>query len=121
MTNDSSIARHIRVTGIVQGVGFRPFVWRLAQELQLNGWVRNDAQGVQIAAQGTRLQIDALLERLRSEAPVLARVDSVQSTDAVLDTLDTFSILASVTGQSNTAIGPDVAVCPDCLAVVRRT
>jgi len=112
----SLIAHRIRVTGIVQGVGFRPFVWRLAQELQLSGWVRNDAQGVEISVQGTRLQIDALLERLRSEAPVLARVDSVHSTDAVLDTLDTFSILASVTGPSNTAIGPDVAVCPDCLA-----
>ena len=116
MTNDSSIARHIRVTGIVQGVGFRPFVWRLAQELQLSGWVRNDAQGVEIAAQGTRLQIDALLERLRSEAPVLARVDSVQTQEAALGTLGTFSILASVAGQSSTAIGPDVAVCPDCLA-----
>ena len=116
MTNASRIARRIRVSGIVQGVGFRPFVWRLAQELQLSGWVRNDAQGVEIAAQGTRLQIDALLERLRSEAPVLARVDSVQSTDTVLEALGTFSILASVTGQSSTSIGPDVAVCPDCLA-----
>ena len=85
----SLIARRIRVSGIVQGVGFRPFVWRLAQELQLSGWVRNDALGVEIAAQGTKAQIAALLERLRSEAPVLARVDSVHSTDAVLDGLST--------------------------------
>jgi hydrogenase maturation protein HypF len=47
------IARRIRVTGIVQGVGFRPFVWRLAQELTLTGWVRNDPYGVEIAAQAT--------------------------------------------------------------------
>ena len=116
MTNATCIARRIRVSGIVQGVGFRPFVWRLAQELQLSGWVRNDALGVEIAAQGTKAQIAALLERLRSEAPVLARVDSVHSTDAVLDGLSTFSILPSVAGPSSTAIGPDVAVCPDCLA-----
>ena len=109
------IARHILVTGIVQGVGFRPFVWRLAQELQLSGWVRNDARGVEISAHGSTSHMDLLLERLRSEAPVLARVDSIQSQDVALGTLGTFSILPSVAGQSNTAIGPDVAVCPDCL------
>ena len=112
----SLIARRIRVSGIVQGVGFRPFVWRLAQELQLSGWVRNDALGVEIAAQGSASQMAALLERLRSEAPVLARVDNVQTREAVPAALVTFSILPSVTGQSSTAIGPDVAVCPDCLA-----
>ena len=67
------LARRIRVSGIVQGVGFRPFVWRLAQELKLCGWVRNDAQGVEIAAQGTAAQITALLMRLRTDAPALAR------------------------------------------------
>ncbi|EKE17284.1 MAG: hypothetical protein ACD_10C00529G0004, partial [uncultured bacterium] len=45
------ITQHIRVTGVVQGVGFRPFVWRLAQQLGLTGWVRNDAQGVEILVQ----------------------------------------------------------------------
>ena len=73
------IARRIRVTGIVQGVGFRPFVWRLAQELALTGWVRNDDDGVEIAAQGGAAQIAALLQRIQAEAPALARVDTLQA------------------------------------------
>ncbi len=110
------LARRITVSGIVQGVGFRPFVWRLAQELKLRGWVRNDAQGVEISAQGGAAQIAALLERLRTDAPALARVDAVQAENAESDGAAGFNIIASVSGRSTTAIGPDVAVCPDCLA-----
>jgi hydrogenase maturation protein HypF len=109
------LARRVRVSGIVQGVGFRPFVWRLAQELQLCGWVRNDTQGVEISAQGSAAQIAALLDRLRTDAPILARVDDVQIQNAEPDGATGFNIIASVSGRSNTAIGPDVAVCPDCL------
>ena len=70
----TDIARRIRVTGIVQGVGFRPFVWRLAQDLKLTGWVRNDAWGVEISAQGTAPKLAELLRRLKTDAPPLARV-----------------------------------------------
>lgn len=110
------VARRIRVTGIVQGVGFRPFVWRLAQELGLVGWVRNDAQGVEIAAQGAQVQVLALLGRLRAEAPVLARIDTIDAQDTQSEELSTFTIIDSTLGRAATAIGPDVAVCPDCLA-----
>jgi len=110
------IARRIRVTGIVQGVGFRPFVWRLAQELQLAGWVKNDAGGVEIVVEGASDEVAALLRRLSAEAPPLARVDSVQSDDAVPDGLPAFTIGASARGQTATAVGPDVGVCADCLA-----
>ena len=110
------LARRIRVSGIVQGVGFRPFVWRLAQELNLCGWVRNDAQGVEISAQGSAAQIAALLERLRTDAPALARVDDVQAENADPAESTGFNIIASVSGRSATAIGPDVAVCTNCLA-----
>lgn len=109
------VARRIRVTGIVQGVGFRPFVWRLAQELQLTGWVRNDALGVEIAAQGTESQFAELLQRLRTEAPPLARIDAVEVREMVADQWTGFAIVSSIRGQSATAIGPDVAVCADCL------
>ncbi len=112
----SVIARRIRVSGVVQGVGFRPFVWRLAQELHLSGWVRNDGEGVHIAAQGSAEQIDALLVRLRSDAPALARVDAITVHDATPDSSSDFRITGSVAGRSSTAIGPDVAVCPDCLS-----
>ncbi len=110
------VARRIRVVGVVQGVGFRPFVWRLARELQLGGWVRNDAGGVEIAAEGPRARIAALLQRLRAEAPPLARVDDVRAEDAAPAGLSEFTIAASARGRAATAIGPDVGVCPDCLA-----
>ena len=118
MTRTNSIARQIRVSGIVQGVGFRPFVWRLAQQLNLSGWVRNDAQGVEILAQGRTTDLDDLLTRLQSEAPAMALVDAVQVQDVTPTTLSGFNILPSVQGQtsSRTAIGPDVGLCPDCLA-----
>lgn len=110
------VARRIRVTGIVQGVGFRPFVWRLAQELKLVGWVRNDSDGVEIAAEGAAAPLAELLERLRSDAPALARIDSVLAEDAEPGGLPDFTIIDSVSGRTTTAIGPDVAVCSDCLA-----
>jgi hydrogenase maturation protein HypF len=109
------LTQHIRVTGVVQGVGFRPFVWRLAQQLDLHGWVRNDAQGVEILAQGSPPHLTELLQRLHTDAPLLARVDSVQAQLLPTEPFTAFSIIASQSGQASTAIGPDVAVCADCL------
>lgn len=108
-------SKHIRVTGIVQGVGFRPFVWRLAQQLALTGWVRNDALGVEIMAQGSQPGLAELLQRLRTDPPPLARVDNVRAQDMVTEPFAAFSIVPSQSGQASTAIGPDVAVCADCL------
>lgn len=108
-------ARRIRVTGIVQGVGFRPFVWRLAHDLALNGWVRNDAAGVEIAVEGEPQQLAQMERRLRTEAPPLARVDSVTPTDTALSNHRTFSIVDSAGGETSTTIGPDAGVCADCL------
>ncbi|HEY8907975.1 MAG TPA: acylphosphatase, partial [Rhodoferax sp.] len=71
------IHAHIRVSGQVQGVGFRPFVFKLAQELGLVGWVRNDSEGVEIAVEGKRTRVMRLIERLQTEPPALARVESV--------------------------------------------
>ncbi len=116
MTALTLLTQQIRVTGIVQGVGFRPFVWRLAQQLGLTGWVRNDAQGVEILAQGGQSALSEMLVRLRTDAPPLARVDSVQAQDLVAEPFAAFSIIASQSGQAATAIGPDVAVCDECLA-----
>jgi len=115
MAASSFLSQHIRVIGIVQGVGFRPFVWRLAQQLGLRGWVRNDAQGVEILAQGSPPGLAELLERLRLDAPPLARVDGVQAQDLVAEPFTAFNIIASQSGQAATAIGPDTAVCDACL------
>ena len=69
------------VRGIVQGVGFRPFVYRLAQQLSLSGWVQNDGHGVTIEAQGPIAALSALALRLREEAPALARIDQLEAVD----------------------------------------
>ncbi len=111
------IHAQIRVSGQVQGVGFRPFVFRLAHELGLAGWVRNDSEGVEIAVEGERPQVMQLIERLQSEPPVLARVEKVtHSLDLATSGLQGFSIAASKMGKTQTGIAPDMAICPDCLA-----
>lgn len=107
-------ACRIRVTGLVQGVGFRPHVWRLANETGVHGWVRNDSQGVEIAAEGERLA--DFLERLRREAPPLARVDSIEACEATPEDFASFTIEQSQSSpHASTAIGHDTATCPDCL------
>lgn len=109
-------ARLIRVRGLVQGVGFRPYVWQLATELGLTGWVRNDGAGVTIALAGAR--IDQFLSRLPQEIPRLARIDAIEYDDnPVLPPWpEGFSIVDSSGGEVATAIGPDAAICPDCIA-----
>ncbi|MFA6313195.1 MAG: carbamoyltransferase HypF [Sterolibacterium sp.] len=109
------IAQRIRVTGVVQGVGFRPFVWRLAHELALSGWVRNDAEGVDILVEGSAENLDLVLRRLRDEAPPLARVDSVDAQMTEPDGGDGFVILDSLPGKVSTAIGHDTGTCAACL------
>jgi hydrogenase maturation protein HypF len=111
------IHAQIRVSGQVQGVGFRPFVYRLAHELGLAGWVCNDSGGVEIAVEGERPQVMRLIERLQSEPPALARVEKVtHDLGQASSGLQGFSITASKTGRVQTGITPDMAICPDCLA-----
>jgi hydrogenase maturation protein HypF len=109
--------RRVAVRGIVQGVGFRPFVHRLATDLRLAGEVRNDAAGVTIELQGPSSALDDFLARLRTEAPRLARIDAVEERPAPVATAaQGFAITRSEAGSVTTAIGPDSAVCEDCLA-----
>ena len=111
------IHAQIRVSGQVQGVGFRPFVFRLAHELGLAGWVRNDSEGVEIAVEGARQQVMCLIERLQSEPPVMARVEKVTHDLAqATGDLHGFNITASQSGKTQTGIAPDMAICPECLA-----
>ena len=113
-------AESIRVTGIVQGVGFRPTVWRLAQECGVVGHVQNDAGGVLIHAWGCEHSIASLADRLRVEQPPLARVDTVERTPLAVDGPgpETFSIVASESGSVNTDVAADAATCDACLADV---
>ena len=107
----------VRVRGQVQGVGFRPFVYRLANELSLHGWVRNDAEGVEISIRGEDGAVSDFLSRLKSDGPVLSRVEGVEFEEAFFDeSLQDFTVETSRGGRINTAIAPDVSVCGDCLA-----
>ncbi|MBI5890175.1 MAG: carbamoyltransferase HypF [Nitrosomonadales bacterium] len=110
------IHAQIKVSGQVQGVGFRPFVFKLAHELGLAGWVRNDSEGVEISVEGEQQQVMRLIERLQSEPPALAYVEKVTHdfADSTIG-LQGFSIAASKTGKVQTGIAPDMAICPACL------
>ena len=106
----------VRVTGTVQGVGFRPYVYRLAGELSLGGFVLNDTHGVLIEVEGSADVIDRFLERLPSEAPPLAVVEQVVFEDVSPSGDPDFAIRESVGGKVPDApVTPDSATCPDCL------
>ena len=109
----------MRVTGVVQGVGFRPFVFGVARQLNLTGHVYNDEEGVVIQAQGSGSAIDALLAQIRHHAPPLAVVDDVAVTDLALAADTTFDILPSAAAEGTTSIPPDTAVCDECLSEMR--
>ncbi len=113
----ATLVRHaIRVRGSVQGVGFRPFVYRLAHEEQLSGWVCNDPEGVLLEVQGAPEQVARFRTRLHSDAPPLARVVDVQATPGAPVASETgFIILPSRMGPVKTAVPPDTATCTDCL------
>ncbi|MGF1542504.1 MAG: carbamoyltransferase HypF [Pleurocapsa sp.] len=113
----SEIAEAIRVKGTVQGVGFRPTVYRLAKANQLRGEVSNDGQGVLIIVVGDRISIDNFIEQLQQEKPPLARITEIirykyQKKCEFAD----FTIAKSTNNQIRTEIAPDAATCPTCRA-----
>ncbi|MEZ5115907.1 MAG: carbamoyltransferase HypF [Candidatus Nanopelagicales bacterium] len=111
----------VRVTGVVQGVGFRPFVHGLATGLGLAGHVGNDAQGVFVEVEGPDPAIAEFVRRVRDEAPPLAVVESVTTTPVDPTGVPGFVIVTSREGDAAADVAlipPDTAVCPDCLADV---
>jgi hydrogenase maturation protein HypF len=105
----------VLVSGVVQGVGFRPFVYRLAQEEGLAGLIGNDTDGVTIEVEGPGARVDTFLARLRTEAPPLSRIDSLVTRDLPANGESGFRIVASeVLGRVNTGIPADAATCADC-------
>ena len=110
-------AFRIRVRGQVQGVGFRPHVWQLAQAMGLSGWVLNDAEGVLLEIAGPGAETFAV--RLRDSAPPLSRIDAVEVSAAQTAPTGPFEIRASGPAGARTRVTPDAATCPDCLAEIR--
>lgn len=108
-------AESIRVRGLVQGVGFRPTVWRLAQEYGIQGTVLNDGEGVQILAQAPAPQLAAFVTAMQNECPPLARIDAVERQTTDIDSrLNNFIIVPSEQTSAHTGVVPDAATCPAC-------
>ncbi|MGY4765333.1 carbamoyltransferase HypF [Kribbella sp. CWNU-51] len=117
LTNDSERVRsRVLVTGVVQGVGFRPFVYSLARELGLSGQVGNTAAGVIAEVEGPAAAVDAFGRRVRTDAPPLAVMATVALEPLPLVGGTEFVILDSTAGPGRTLVSPDVATCADCLA-----
>ncbi len=112
-------ARRVLVRGVVQGVGFRPFIYGLAQRLELCGWVRNTSAGVEIEVEGTAQALDAFVHAIRTEAPPLARVEHLHAEPITPNGYTRFEIRhsAAIAGAYQ-LISPDVATCEECLAEI---
>jgi hydrogenase maturation protein HypF len=114
--SETRIRKHIILTGILQGIGFRPTVYRLATELGLGGWVINSSSGVHIEIEGGPEQCHRFIQDLPGVAPFPGRVDQSRSSDIPVLGETSFRIEASLVGErSITPIPPDVALCPECL------
>jgi hydrogenase maturation protein HypF len=111
-------ARRIVVEGVVQGVGFRPFVYALATRRGLAGWVRNTASGVEIEVEGPAAALGAFLDDLRGERPPLAHIDRLREEEALPQGRDAFKIERSLDGYGFQPVSPDVATCAACLGEV---
>jgi hydrogenase maturation protein HypF len=123
-TQPRQVRREALIRGVVQGVGFRPCVFRLAIEEGLAGSIGNDTDGVTIEIEGPAGRVEAFLGRLRSETPPLARIDSIQVrelaptgtlTEALPGRPEFRILLSEVKGRVSTGIPADAATCPDCL------
>lgn len=105
---------HINIQGAVQGVGFRPFIYRLATELGLVGWVNNSAEGVVIEVEGIQVQLHTFMLRIEQDKPLISLINSLESTFLAPIGDKKFEIRASTGGEMTALILPDLATCSDC-------
>lgn len=115
--NEIIQGRKILVTGIVQGVGFRPFLYTQAKNNHITGWVRNSSSGVEIITNGSEDNINLFLDSIRKNHPPLARIDSIQTYDIPPDGFSSFEIIESFAMDGDfLPISPDVSICQDCIS-----
>ncbi|MFO7682849.1 MAG: carbamoyltransferase HypF, partial [Chloroflexota bacterium] len=116
MEANNTTRHRLTVTGIVQGVGFRPFVYGLAHKLALTGFVGNNSSGVFIEIEGAADQLAAFLTALREEAPPLAHIETINAAEIPAAGSSAFTIVHSeAQASANTLISPDICICHDCL------
>jgi hydrogenase maturation protein HypF len=114
LTKLGRLAR-ISVRGVVQGVGFRPFIYRLAQEHDLKGWVRNTSGNVEIEVEGDEAKLNRFLKDLETKAPPMSRIENVEVSFAPAKGYNDFSIKESLSRQGHyQLVSPDIATCPEC-------
>ncbi len=115
MTQRNLVGLHIRIRGIVQGVGFRPFVYGLAVNNSLTGWVRNTSSGVEIEICGSSASVETFHRTLQNNPPPLARIDELVSEIVAPNGAEKFEILDSKPQPGEfIPVSPDMATCPDC-------
>ncbi|MGK7957250.1 MAG: carbamoyltransferase HypF, partial [Crocosphaera sp.] len=105
----------IIIKGAVQGVGFRPFIYRLATELKLKGWVNNSASGVFIEVEGTQTILEQFAAKIPQEKPPISQINSLETTWLNPVNYSTFEIRHSSSGEKTAIVLPDLATCSDCL------
>jgi hydrogenase maturation protein HypF len=112
----SKEARRLRIAGVVQGVGFRPFVYRLARECGLCGWVLNAGNGVEVHVEGRAGELPRFVQALRAQAPPAARIATLDEQPATVEGFGDFVIRQSAkTSRPTVEVSPDLPVCADCL------
>jgi hydrogenase maturation protein HypF len=116
ISDSSSLRLRVRVGGVVQGVGFRPHVYRLARELDLGGYVLNDERGVLLEVEGGPTAVERFLDRLVAEEPPLAKIEHVSRETISTTGAVAFEILPSIhAGMPEALVSPDTATCAECL------
>ena len=116
MASNELIGKKIHIAGIVQGVGFRPFIYGLAQKHHISGWVRNSSAGVDIVANGSHGALEAFIDDIRHNPPPLANIDQIEVTTVQPDGFSDFRIIESSTVQGGfIPVSADMSICPDCL------
>ncbi len=110
------ITARIKARGIVQGVGFRPFIFQLAAAWHLTGWVCNTSENVLIEVEGRPEDINAFIAEIKTSAPPLARIEALEiETDSASKGYTVFEIRPSIAqADSYQPVSPDIATCPDC-------
>jgi len=111
------IRKNIIIKGIVQGVGFRPFIHKLVQNYNLSGWVLNSNQGVEIEVEGKTEEINSFVSNVKKKLPPLARIEKIEVNQLPLVGYKGFSIKKSIVKEENSFIlvSPDISICEDCL------
>jgi len=111
------IRKNIIIKGIVQGVGFRPFIHKLVQNYNLSGWVLNSNQGVEIEVEGKTGEINSFVSDIKKKLPPLARIEKIEVNQLPLIGYKVFSIKKSIIKEENSfvLVSPDISICEDCL------